>query len=142
MISGEMKPYPEYRDSGVEWLGEVPGHWEVTHGRSVLRQKYERNVGLREETVLSLSYGHIVIRPEEKLHGLVPQSFETYQIIAPLDIIVRPTDLQNDTNSLRVGIRKYSGIITSAYLCFAVRQGLLPSCIPSFFLYMTPKIPL
>ena len=21
--------YPEYKDSGVEWLGEVPGHWEV-----------------------------------------------------------------------------------------------------------------
>lgn len=22
--------YPEYKDSGVEWLGEVPGHWDVT----------------------------------------------------------------------------------------------------------------
>ena len=21
--------YPAYKDSGVEWLGEVPGHWEV-----------------------------------------------------------------------------------------------------------------
>lgn len=24
-----MKPYPAYKDSGVEWLGEVPTHWEV-----------------------------------------------------------------------------------------------------------------
>ena len=29
MMSGELKPYLEYKDSGVEWLGEVPGHWEV-----------------------------------------------------------------------------------------------------------------
>ena len=28
-MSGELKPYPEYKDSGAEWLGEVPGHWEV-----------------------------------------------------------------------------------------------------------------
>ncbi len=27
------KPYPEYKDSGVPWLGEVPGHWEVKRGR-------------------------------------------------------------------------------------------------------------
>ena len=27
----ELKPYPEYRDSGVEWLGDVPTHWEVRH---------------------------------------------------------------------------------------------------------------
>src|SRR5690625_1211756 len=25
----EFKPYPEYKDSGVEWLGEVPAHWDV-----------------------------------------------------------------------------------------------------------------
>ena len=29
MISGELKPYPAYKDSGVKWLGEVPAHWEV-----------------------------------------------------------------------------------------------------------------
>ena len=25
----ELKPYPAYKDSGVEWLGEIPAHWEV-----------------------------------------------------------------------------------------------------------------
>ena len=24
-----FRPYPEYRDSGVEWLGEIPAHWKV-----------------------------------------------------------------------------------------------------------------
>ncbi|HSN78513.1 MAG TPA: restriction endonuclease subunit S [Anaerolineae bacterium] len=73
---------------------------------------------MKETTVLSLSYGQIVVKPPEKLHGLVPASFETYQIVDPGDIIVRPTDLQNDWNSLRFGLNRHRGIITSAYMCF------------------------
>lgn len=69
-----------------------------------------------ESTVLSLSYGRIVIKPEEKLTGLVPESFESYQLIKPGDIVIRTTDLQNDQTSLRVGYAKNKGMITSAYL--------------------------
>ena len=72
---------------------------------------------MKEATVLSLSYGQIVVKPTEKLHGLVPASFETYQVIEPGDIVVRPTDLQNDWNSLRFGLSQHRGIITSAYMC-------------------------
>lgn len=32
-----FKRYPEYKDSGVEWLGEVPGHWTVTPLKYVVR---------------------------------------------------------------------------------------------------------
>lgn len=63
-----------------------------------------------------MSYGQIIIKPEEKLVGLVPESFETYQIVEPNDIIIRCTDLQNDQTSLRTGLAKDKGIITSAYL--------------------------
>jgi type I restriction enzyme S subunit len=108
--------YPRYRDSGVEWLGDVPAHWEVKPGRTCLSLNKERNSGNIENTVLSLSYGNIVVKPPEKLTGLVPESFEGYQIINPGDIVIRPTDLQNDFNSLRVGLSKNRGIITSAYL--------------------------
>jgi type I restriction enzyme, S subunit len=116
MIDG-LKPYPKYKDSGVAWLGEVPGHWAQPPGKSCYREKKVANAGMRETTVLSLSYGRIVVKPIENLHGLVPASFETYQIIDAGDIIVRPTDLQNDWNSLRFGLSNHRGIITSAYMC-------------------------
>jgi len=32
---GRFKPYPEYKDSGVEWLGKIPKHWRVGRLRSV-----------------------------------------------------------------------------------------------------------
>ena len=76
---------------------------------------------MQETTVLSLSYGQIVVKPVEQHHGLVPASFETYQVIEPGDIIIRPTDLQNDWTSLRFGLSRHRGAITSAYMCFHTR---------------------
>ena len=114
---GELKPYAAYKDSGVPWLGEVPEHWEVLPLSAAFSPKLIKNLGMTEKTVLSLSYGQIIVKPPEKLHGLVPESFETYQIVDPGNIIIRTTDLQNDQVSLRVGITKHRGIITSAYLC-------------------------
>ena len=30
LSTGKYAAYPEYKDSGVEWLGDVPEHWQVT----------------------------------------------------------------------------------------------------------------
>jgi len=121
-----LRSYPEHRDSGLPWLGDIPAHWDTGPGFAAFREKKVRNQGLIETTVLSLSYGRIVVKPPEKLHGLVPASFATYQIVDPGDIIIRSTDLQNDWNSLRVGLVRNRGIITSAYLCFRTTDVLSP----------------
>ena len=119
-----LKPYPEYKESGLPWLGQVPGHWEMRPAFGAFLPNHERNHGMKEKTVLSLSYGRIVIKPAEKLHGLVPESFQTYQIVNPGDIILRTTDLQNDHTSLRVGMVRNRGIITSAYLALRANAGV------------------
>ena len=116
--------YPAYRSSDVPWLGDVPEHWKILPGKACYSLKQVPNKGMQEATVLSLSYGQIKIKPEEKLHGLVPASFETYQVVEPGDIICRPTDLQNDWTSLRFGLSQHRGIITSAYMCFDTRTAL------------------
>ncbi len=120
-----LPPYPETKASGVSWLGDVPAHWQRLPGRACYQEKKTPNTGLRETAVLSLSYGQIVVKPPEKLFGLVPASFETYQIVEPGDIIVRPTDLQNDWNSLRFGLSHHRGIITSAYMCLRTQPAVL-----------------
>lgn len=121
MIS-ELKPYPTNKASGVPWLGTVPEHWKTLPALAVYCPRQVKNIGLIEKTVLSLSYGRIVVKPPEKLRGLVPESFETYQIVDPGNIIVRTTDLQNDQTSLRIGQAKDRGIITSAYMCLEAKS--------------------
>jgi len=122
----DLKPYAEYKDSGLPWLGQVPSHWTVLPAFGAFKPNKARNIGMKEKTVLSLSYGRIVIKPAEKLHGLVPESFETYQIVDPGDIVLRTTDLQNDHTSLRVGMVRDRGIITSAYLALRALPGVSP----------------
>lgn len=121
-----VKAYSKYKDSGTSWIGAIPVHWKTLPGKACFYEKRVPNAGFIEKQVLSLSYGSIIIKPEEKLHGLVPESFETYQVVDPFDIICRPTDLQNDWVSLRFGISRNRGIITSAYISLKTQDTLVP----------------
>lgn len=113
--------YPTYKDSGAEWLGEVPTHWAVTTFYGSVVERSEPNKGMCEDNLLSLSYGRIVRKDITSNDGLLPESFETYQIVRPGDIVLRLTDLQNDKRSLRSALVEETGIITSAYLAVTPR---------------------
>ena len=117
--------YPAYKDSGIEWLGEVPEHWKEKPFFSLVSERCESNAGMKQENLLSLSYGRIVNKDINSLDGLLPASFETYQVVHPGDIVFRLTDLQNDKRSLRSAIVREAGIITSAYLA-GVCRGIFP----------------
>ena len=71
---------------------------------------------MQEQNLLSLSYGRIIRKDINTNGGLLPASFNTYNVVEAGDIIIRPTDLQNDKRSLRTGLVKEQGIITSAYI--------------------------
>jgi type I restriction enzyme S subunit len=118
-----MPKYEAYKDSGVDWLGDIPSDWNLAPGFTAYSENKRNNKGLKEERVLSLSYGNIIVKPKEKLVGLVPESFETYQIVEPGDLIIRCMDLQNDKTSLRTGLAKDHGIITSAYLNLKINDN-------------------
>lgn len=119
-----MKPYPAYRDTDLPWLPKIPNHWEAKPLFVVMKERQRKNIGNKETNVLSLSYGNIVRRDVESNFGLLPESFETYQIVQPGNIVLRLTDLQNDKRSLRTGQVKEQGIITSAYTCLEVGKQL------------------
>lgn len=106
----------EMKDSGVEWLGEVPAEWALRQAGQLAVQTKVPNEGMIETNLLSLSYGKVKRRDINATDGLLPASFETYNVIGPNDIVLRFTDLQNDQKSLRVGRATERGIITSAYV--------------------------
>lgn len=124
-----MQRHESYKPSGVKWIGEVPSHWDVRPGFTCFDENKDQNKKLTEKTVLSLSYGRIVVKPEEKMTGLVPESFDTYQLIKPGDIVIRTTDLQNDKTSLRVGLARDKGMITSAYLGLRCKPEINPEYV-------------
>ena len=131
-VTRGIRPNLKLKDSGVEWIGKIPEHWEMLPGFMVYKENKTKNIGMKEDTVLSLSYGNIIIKPKEKLVGLVPESFETYQIVKPGDVIIRCMDLQNDQTSLRTGIAFNTGIITSAYLNLIIINNNISEYVYNF----------
>lgn len=123
--------YPNYSESGIEWVGEIPSDWDVKPLFTVAVHSNESNKGMIEDNLLSLSYGRIIQKDIDTLGGLLPESFETYQVINPDYMIFRLTDLQNDKRSLRSAIATQRGIITSAYV--AVKPKKIE---PEFFHYL------
>jgi type I restriction enzyme, S subunit len=101
-----------------------PSSWSLGKLSQTLRvRKGHKNTGMQEENLLSLSYGRIIDKDINSAEGLLPESFETYQIVEPGNIVMRLTDLQNDKRSLRQGLVKRRGIVTSAYDALEVARG-------------------
>ena len=106
----------------------LPDHWKPHKLQRVFRvRRGQKNIGMQEDNLLSLSYGRIVQKDIDTSEGLLPESFETYQIVEPGNIVMRLTDLQNDKRSLRQGLVRERGIITSAYDALEVETGHDPA---------------
>ncbi|MGD3157887.1 restriction endonuclease subunit S [Staphylococcus cohnii] len=115
-VTKGIDPNVEMKDSGIEWIDNIPRHWEIRSIGNHYFQVKDKNLLSQEENLLSLSYGKIVKRNYHSADGLLPANFDNYIIVEPNDIVLRMTDLQNDHKSLRTGFVNESGIITSAYI--------------------------
>ena len=129
VITMGLNPNVEMKNSGVEWIGQIPVHWEIKPLFTVSEYSKEKNHD-GETTVLTLSYGKLKTRNVELNFGLLPESFDSYQRVRPGYIILRLMDLQNDKKSLRVGHSFLDGIITSVYVGLKCKSNML-----SEFLY-------
>lgn len=110
-----VQKYAEIKNSGIEWIGDIPNDWNIRVLFQLVNQVKNKNSNLQERNLLSLSYGKIKRKDIDGNSGLLPVSFDGYNIIEYGDIVLRLTDLQNDHTSLRVGRATERGIITSAY---------------------------
>lgn len=115
-VTKGLNPDVEMKDSVIEWIGEIPKDWEVHPVYIYFEEGKTKNYRMQEQNLLSLSYGRIIRKDINTNGGLLPASFNTYNVVEAGDIIIRPTDLQNDKRSLRTGLVKEQGIITSAYI--------------------------
>lgn len=130
-VTRGIDPSAPLTPSGIPWLGDVPAHWQKLKLSQVASVHFISNRNVLHQNLLSLSYGKIVQKDIDSNFGLLPSSFDNYQVIEPGNIILRLTDLQNDQKSLRVGLCNEVGIITSAYLALQNKKYVLSS-----FLYI------
>lgn len=114
-----MKRYESYKDSGVKWLGEIPGHWEVIRLKALLIERIEKNNNKENLIILSLLKDKGIIPYDEKgaIGNNSKEDLSQYKIARKGDLVI------NSMNVIigSVGITQYDGYISPAYYSFKPR---------------------
>ena len=122
MFNGVIK-MRKMKNSGIEWVGDIPDSWDIHPLYCFFEERINKNIFGKEQNLLSLSYGKIKRKDINSSEGLLPANYNTYNIVHSGDIVIRPTDLQNDKRSLRTGLVEEQGIITSAYIALKPKKN-------------------
>lgn len=113
----KYKAYPEYKDSGVEWLGEIPTYWQTLRGKYVFKEVRELST-TGDETLLSVS----------EYYGVKPRqdTIEDGDFISRADSLIGYKKCQVNDLAMNImlawktglGVSNYDGIISPAYSVF------------------------
>lgn len=110
------------KNSGIEWIGEIPDSWKLVRFKDICVNKKEiAGESSEKYERLALTLGGVIKRPKYDSDGLQPKEFDGYQIICENDFIFKMIDLQNISTS-RVGLSPYCGLVSPAYIRFSSRE--------------------
>lgn len=124
--------YPDYKDSGVEWLGVIPEHWQLLSNKNIFKLKKEL-VGKKsaDYTLLSLTLKGIIQRDLDN-GGKFPAEFDTYQEVKKGDFIFCLFDVEETPRC--VGLSDFEGMITGAYTVMVVNSKFDKEFLYYFYL--------
>ena len=113
-MSGKYKAYPEYKDSGVKWLGQVPATWDVLPCRAVVRNLVEKNEGAKNQNYLSLMANVGVIRYEDKgdIGNKKPDDLSKCKIVRKGNLVINSMNYSIGS----YGMSPYDGVCSPVYI--------------------------
>ncbi len=124
------------KDSGVEWIGEIPENWEITRTKNYYtNHKYVVGDKAADYERLALTMNGVIKRSKEDSNGLQPEEFSGYQILDKDELVFKLIDLENVSTS-RVGLSPFKGIVSPAYIILHKIKNTNPKYGEYFFLSM------
>lgn len=110
-----MRRYESYKDSGVEWLGEVPSHWEVENSKRVFSYRKDKAEKTDEQLTSSQKYGVI---PQDLFMDLEGRRVTVVEFNYEILKHVEKGDFVISMRSFQGGIEycNYTGCVSSAYV--------------------------
>ncbi len=132
---GKYQQYEEYKDSGVEWVDDIPNDWSIERIKRMLVLK--RNLvgtASNEYQLLSLTLKGVIPRDISSGEGKIPASFDTYQEVGRNDLVFCLFDI--DETPRTIGLSPSKGMITGAYNVYQTTNKCLPSYAYYYFLYI------
>ena len=117
------------KDSGIEWIGEIPEGWEIVPVRSCFDEVRTKNTNGQEQNALQFKSGNIISKTNfnASMDDYVADTITNYTVVLPDTVMINGLNLNYDFKSLRVALVKEKGVITSAYLAiFPDRKKISP----------------
>ena len=110
----KVEKYSSYKNSGAEWLGAIPTHWNTLSNKNIFKLK-KNQVGKKsgDYVLLSLTLNGVIKRDMENPQGKFPAEFNTYQEVKKGDFIFCLFDVEETPRC--VGLSDFDGMITGAY---------------------------
>ena len=120
-----LRPESEMKNSGIEWVGQVPKNWKVVKNNRLFRIS-KTLVGEKWENtqLLSLTKGGIIEKDINDGGGKQPESFSTYQFVQKDDIVLCLFDI--DVSAVFSDRSLYDGMISPAYRVMKCSDNILP----------------
>lgn len=120
-VTKGLNPDAEMKDSGIEWVGNIPAHWDAIPIRYLFAECRLKNTLNQEKTALKFTYGTIIKKTnfDSDSDEYVANTMTNYTVVNPGTIMINGLNLNYDFVSQRVGLVKDRGAITSAYLAIA-----------------------
>ena len=132
------QPYPAYKDSGVEWVGEVPEHWEVRPNKSMLsRRKVLVGEDHLQFDLLSLTKGGVIVRDLSTGQGKFSADPGTCQEVRVGDLVFCLFDVPETPRT--VGLSAHNGMITGAYTILECPDSVLRRFLEGFYIAMDDR---
>ena len=123
------------KDSGVEWIGMIPDGWNVVPAKLAFDEVQDVNKDGAVQKALKFKFGSIIPKTNfDSDDEYVAGTITNYTIVNDGDIIVNGLNLNYDLKSLRVGLVREKGVITSAYLALRPRTQQISSVFATYLL--------
>ncbi len=134
----DLKPYRKYKESGLPWLGHVPGHWELAPNRSLMRIR-KKLVGERHSafTLLSLTKLGVIVRDISEMRGKFSSDPGTSQEVRKGDLVMCLFDVPETPRT--VGLSGHAGMITGAYTVMECRRPESAKFLELFYIAMDDR---
>lgn len=114
-----MQQYEKYKDSGVDWIGQVPENWEIVRFKRLFNEK--KKITDASLNSGSISFGEIIYKDDEKITEATKLS---YQVLNSGEFLLNPLNMNYDLKSLRIGLSTINVVVSSGYIILQSKKGL------------------
>ena len=133
-VTKGLDPNVEMKPSGVEWIEEIPAHWEIGRNKHIFNERNDRSATGTEELLTVSHITGVSPRSEKNVSMFLAETLEGYKHCSVGNLVINTMWAWMGA----LGISEFDGIVSPSYNVYQLKNG---ECLPKYYdyLYRTPN---